>query len=274
MIINDQSGHDSILSEEGSTQGDVPAMGMYALGTKPLIDNLHDTVNHEKCKQGWYADDSSSCGEILEMKKWWDKLIEIGPKYGYHPKASKTILIVKSYELLEHAQDVFGDTGVTIDVNGERHLGAVIGSQHFKETYVTKKVDKWVQDVEQLAEIGKDEPQLALTGYTKALCMRWSFVQRTISGIEDLFQPLEDAIREKLIPAVVGRKVSDLERRILALPVRYGGIGLLNPVETAEIEYETSVATTENLTEIIYNQERNFDNLDETKAKSRRAEIK
>ena len=32
MIINEQTGHDEILSEEGSTQGDVTAMGMYAIG--------------------------------------------------------------------------------------------------------------------------------------------------------------------------------------------------------------------------------------------------
>ena len=48
-----------------------------------------------------------------------------------------------------------------------------------------------------------------------------------------LFQPLENVIREKLIPALVRRSVSDIERRILALPVRFGGIGLINPVLSA-----------------------------------------
>ena len=38
---------------------------------------------------------------------------------------------------------------------------------------------------------------------------------------------------------IVGRTVSDAEHRILALPVRFGGIGILNPVETADQEYET-----------------------------------
>ena len=65
MIINDQNGHsDSILSEEGSTQGDVPAMAMYAIGTKPLVEKLRDTVDIQKCKQAWFADDSSSAGMI------------------------------------------------------------------------------------------------------------------------------------------------------------------------------------------------------------------
>ena len=57
-----------------------------------------------------------------------------------------------------------------------------------------------------------------------------------------------EIIRDKLIPAVIGRKVSDVERRILALPVRYGGLGIANLVLTADREYNVSVDLTENLT--------------------------
>ena len=53
-------------------------------------------------------------------------------------------------------------------------------------------------------------------------------------NISDLFAPLEETIREKLIPAVIGRKVSDVKQRILALPVRYGGLGIANSVLTAD----------------------------------------
>ena len=75
MIINDQNGqNDDILSDEGSTQGDVPAMDMYAIGTKPLLAELGAMVDPEICKQAWYADDSGCAGKILEMKKWWDVL--------------------------------------------------------------------------------------------------------------------------------------------------------------------------------------------------------
>ena len=80
LIINDRDGNiDFILSDEGSTQGDVPAMAMYAIGTKPLLDTLTNSVDPELCKQVWYADDSDSAGELSEMKKWWDVLNEIGP---------------------------------------------------------------------------------------------------------------------------------------------------------------------------------------------------
>ena len=99
------------------------------------------------------------------------------------------------------------------------------------------------------------------SSFTKAICHRWTYVQRTIPGIEQLFCPLEEAIRDKLIPALVGRKVSDLERRIFALPVRYGGLGIVNPSNSAH-EFDASTSITQSLTQIIYNQEKDFENYD------------
>ena len=138
---------------------------------------------------------------------------------------------------------------------GERHLGAVIGSDEFRESYVKTKVSKWIEGVEQLSIIGREEPQAALSGYTKGLCHRWTFLQRTVPGISDLFEPLEDVIAHKFIPAIVGREVSKLQRDLLALPVRYGGLGIANPVQTADREYETSRKVTESLTDLIKQQD-------------------
>ena len=97
--------------------------------------------------------------------------------------------------------------------------------------------------------------------------MRWCFTQRTISGIKEKFQPLENSIREKLIPAIVGRSVSDIERRILALPVRFGSLGIQNPAQTAPIEFETSFRLTRSLSSLIRNQEQNLDNYDKENIK-------
>ena len=45
--------------------------------------------------------------------------------------------------------------------------------------------------------------------------------------------------------------------------MRLGGIGISNPTKTAEWEHNTSIAVTENLTNIICNQETDFINYDE-----------
>ena len=83
MVIADYTKHNYILSNEGCTQGDVTAMAIYVLGIRPLIDNLGEAVDPEKCKQSWYADDSSAGGQLTDMKTWWDHLCTKGPKYGY-----------------------------------------------------------------------------------------------------------------------------------------------------------------------------------------------
>ena len=188
LIIANDTGHDYILSEEGCTQGDAAAMAKYALGIKPLIDNLGNAVEATKCRQVWYADDSSSAGETYEMRKWWDQLYAQGPQYGYFPLPLKTVLIVKE-QYAEKAKEAFKGTDIEITTTGERHMGAVIGSAAYKEHYVSKKVSKWVQDIEELTSIAKDEPQAALSSYTKAISHRWTYVQRTIPDIGHLNSP-------------------------------------------------------------------------------------
>ena len=273
LIISGNNTHEIIMSDEGCTQGDVNAMGFYGVGIAPLISTLADSVDTTKCKQSWYADDSSAAGKLIQMKIWWDTLSESGPKYGYYPLASKTVLIVKE-QFLSEARDIFGDSGVTITTEGERHMGAVIGSPEFKQTYVRNKISKWIQDVETLAEIAKDEPQAAYASFTKAISRRWTYIQRTIPGISDLFQPLEQAIRDKLMPAIIGRAISDIERKIFSLPVRLGGLGIQDPTVTADLEYRASIFVTRDLTDIIYNQERDFSNFDDERVKNAKKYVK
>ena len=242
-----------ILSKEGATQGDNLAMPMYAVGTSPLISSLRDNI--QDVRQVWYADDSSAAGTLHKLSEWWSHLRDTGPQYGYLPNAGKTILIVKSPELLERAQEVFAGQGIQITAEGSRHLGSALGTDDFKESYVTEKVRKWVSDVQQLSEIAKEEPQAVLCAFNTGVSLRWRFLQRTTSNIGHLFEPLETCIRNELIPALFGRSVSDTERRLLALPYRFGGMGLSNPVSCSQLEYDASVQTTRALVNVICGQE-------------------
>ena len=61
------------------------------------------------------------------------------------------------------------------------------------------------------------------------LLLLWQYFLRTLPDIRDLLEPLENAISHMLIPAITERKCSQLDRNILALPVRLGGLGLGNP---------------------------------------------
>ena len=85
---------------------------------------------------------------------------------------------------------------------------------------------------------------------------------RTISDISHLFQPMENKISEWLIPALIEKSPSPTERKILAMPVGMGGIGLSNPVEMAEMEYQASFKMTRPLTDLIYQQIDNMEEID------------
>ena len=67
-------------------------MVMYAVGTKPLIDQLSGIT-----KLVWYADDSSAGSTLVNLRRLWDKLKEIGPRYGHFPNSSKTCILTKPY---------------------------------------------------------------------------------------------------------------------------------------------------------------------------------
>ena len=219
-----------ILSEEGTTQGDPLAMAMYAIATIPLIHQLSKAAS---AKQVWFADDATAGGHIQELKRWWDRLETIGPDFGYHVNAAKSWLIVKG-ESLAQAKDIFGQSRVQITVEGQRHLGATLGTLSFTEAFVTGKVSEWVCELKQLTEIASTQPQAAYAALTHGLMSRWMYVARTIPNISDLLMPLEEVIRHQFLPALTGRRgITDEERDLFALPCRLGGLGIPNPTKVA-----------------------------------------
>ena len=70
--------------------------------------------------------------------------------------------------------------------------------------------------------------------------------------ITDPLQPLEDVIRCTLLPALL--KISppdDVTRRLLALPLRWGGLGIFEPTVQCKLEYTASLDITGPLSSCI-----------------------
>ena len=98
----------------------------------------------------------------------------------------------------------------------------------------TKYIDSIANHEKRLVDIAQQEPQLAYSAYVFGTSKRWQFVCRTTPGISKALQPLEDAIHQKFIPALFeGKFISEDFRKVLSLPARLGGLGILNPVEEA-----------------------------------------
>ena len=133
-------------------------------------------------------------------------------------------LIVKEENKSDGA-NIFANTGVQITKEGRRNLGAALGTQSFTEEFVSKQVQKWTEKVKRLATIAESQPHAAYAALTHGLVGRWSYLSRTVSNITDLLQPLEDAIRHHLIPALAGRiGITDMEREISLLFLPGSGV--------------------------------------------------
>ena len=126
-----------------------------------------------------------------------------------------------------------------------------MGSRGYLQDYVNEKVASWVNEVAQLAEFAGVQPQASYAAYTFGLKHRWMYFLRTIPDIQDLLEPLEEAISQVLITAIVERKCSKLDKDVLALPVRLGGLGLSNPCHEAAREHASSIQVTSPLVEHI-----------------------
>ena len=66
-------------------------------------------------------------------------------------------------------------------------------------------------------------------------------------------------MRQKLLPALTGRdSITDTERELFALPIKFGGLGLGNPTKTANAQYSSSQRVTAPLTALILQQEHSY----------------
>ena len=69
-------------------------------------------------------------------------------------------------------------------MEGQRHLGAVVGSSKYKLEYVQNKIDELINK-KVLLMIGKAEPQGAYSCFITAFKHKPSHIMRTVSNILD-----------------------------------------------------------------------------------------
>ena len=215
-------GH-TLLSEEGTTQGDPLAMPMYALATIPLIKYLSSTSS---TVQVWYADDAAASGSLTSLRVWWDNLTSARPAFGYFGNAKKTWLVMKDTHL-KNATNIFQDM---LTSDGRAYLGSAIGSDEFTNSFVIEKVQQWKKELTQLVDVARVQPHVAFAAYTHGYVHKFSYLCRTTPNIELLLQPLEEYIRFHFIAVLTGRTPSnDTDRELFSLPLRLGGLGITNP---------------------------------------------
>ena len=149
---------------------------------------------------------------------------------------------MKNANDLNNAKSIFSDTSIKITTEGQRHLGAALGSESFKEAYVNEKIAEWHKELEHLSIIAKSQPQAAYSAFINGYRHKFTYYVRTIPNIAHLLKPIEDIITSDLLPQILGFEVSLLDREIFSLPTRLGGLGI--PIITTEADFECNASRT------------------------------
>ena len=122
-------------------------------------------------------DDAASGGTLLNLRSWWDTLVERGPSFGYYPNPLKTYLMVKP-DKRDLAENIFKGTKVQITSEGRRYLGGALGSQTFVATFMANKVADWSAEVRRLAKFA------AHATFTHGLLNRWIYTLRVTNPLK------------------------------------------------------------------------------------------
>ena len=249
-------GAKDIMSVEGTTQGDNLSMSLYALGLTPMIRDLGSMTPN--VKQVWLADDATGAGNLADLKKWWLALTELGNKYGYYVNASKSWIIVKNEETLNRAKILFEDTEIKYTTEGKRHLGAALGSENFKQQYVSDKVKDWCEELDKLSEFALSQPQAVYAAFIHGEQHKFSYFLRTIPEMENFMIDVDSKIENTLLPAILDEKISPTERELYSLPTRLGGLGIPFYAQKAKVDFDSSSKISRPLTVTIINQSENI----------------
>ena len=113
-----------------------------------------------------------------------------------------------------------------------------------------------------MASVAHRHPQAVYIGFVKCKQAEWQYVQRVVADIASLFEPLEEAIRNCLIPTLLNLQPGELsaeDRQLLSHSVKTGGLGIQNPLDTAPRVHSVLVAATKHLTASMVDDEVSFD---------------
>jgi hypothetical protein len=162
-------------------------------------------------------------------------LMEKGSSVGYFPEPTKSYHICPKEEEAE-AKAAFEEVGLHVNFcHGKCYVGGFVRSEAMLEHWLDPMVKKCTAGVETLARIATRVPQAAYVGLTSSLQAEWQYICRVIPGAEHYLGPIQMAICEKFIPALlqVSDPVDDTFCQLLSHGVKLGELALQNPMTSA-----------------------------------------
>ena len=157
----------------------------------------------------------------------------------------------KNQTLIETTNNLFTNTKINLTTEDKRHLGAAIGSNEFRVKYVTEKVDEWIDELRTPSTNAKSQPQAVYAAFCFGEQNKYIYFLRTIPGMNELMKPVDEIIKNELLPSITGESITDKEKELYSLPTRLGGLRIPSSTEKAENDFENSLHITAPLVTFI-----------------------
>ena len=127
-------------------------------------------------------------------------------------------------------------------VTGSRYLGGFFGERESEESWLAEKLQGWKESVKTLSRVDRKYLQSAYAGLQKSLQQEWTFLQKVTPDIGDNFGPVEQALRDTLIPALFqGLGEGKQGRGVTCLSLKQAVLALPDPTKTAPEKWHAVV---------------------------------
>lgn len=93
---------------------------------------------------------------------------------------------------------------------------------------------------EKIGQAAQKSLQAAFTTFTKSFQNEWRLFQRITEGFNEEYKNLKTAIHQNFTPNIFAQEMSDSQHELFALPTRYGGLNIQNPIKRSENYFENS----------------------------------
>ena len=229
-------------------QGCMWGMILYGIGLMPLAETLR--CMDPTVLQPWYADNFALQGPASRVAELFQLLCRLGPSVGNFPEPEKCWVICPQSSK-PHARKVFTDASLPVSYcQGKQYVGGFIGSREKRDKWLSPMTQRWVKGIERLAAIATRFPHSAYTGLVSCLSAEWQYICRTVPDIGPSLAPVENPLRTKFLPAILGSDgpIDDKLRTLLGNGVKTGGLAIRDPTLAAASLYSTSVESPDMLT--------------------------
>ena len=124
-----------------------------------------------------------------------------------------------------------------------RYIGGYIGDDKSKRDWLRERTLKWEKNINTIGKTVGKYPQESYAAVVRAIQSEWIFLQRVTWDTGNSFAGVEKMICKTLFPRLFFGKTKNLSPVVgdlSTMPVRKSGLGILNPVMSAQEKYLSS----------------------------------